>query len=227
MMPLPHTETAASTAFGTIQVKTNGELVPVTEVTLAPGDTIYFEHHILLWMDPTVTVTAKIMKGAARRIMAGLPVIVTEAHGPGRIAFSRDGPGQVIFREIRPGQPLHVREHQFLFATAGVNYGYYRVKGLASIMFGHSGLWVDTFDGQGLLALHGHGNIFERTLQQGETVFVEPGGWLYRDASVQMTQVSLGLKTGMLSGATIYVNQFTGPGRLALQSMTLNHPTSE
>jgi len=226
-MPLPPGGANSSAAFGSVQAKVNGELVPVTEVTLGPGDTIYFEHHILLWMDPTVTVTSKMMKGAARRIMAGLPVIVTEAHGPGRIAFSRDGPGQVIFKEIRPGQPLHVREHQFLFATQGINYGYYRVKGVASIMFGHSGLWVDTFDGQGLLALHGHGNVFERLLQPGETMLVEPGGWLWRDASVQMAQVSLGLKTGMLSGATLYVNQFTGPGRIALQSMTLNHPTAE
>jgi len=227
MNPIPSAGATANTAFGSVQVHTRGELVPVTEVTLGASDTIYFEHHILLWMDPTVTISSKMLKGAARRMMAGLPVIVTEAHGPGRIAFSRDGPGQVIFRELRAGQPLHVREHQFLFATSGVNYGYYRVKGVASIMFGHSGLWVDTFEGNGLLVLHGHGNIFERTLQAGESVLVEPGGWLYRDASVQMSLESLGLKTGLLAGATLYLNRFTGPGRLALQSMTLNHPTAE
>ncbi len=227
MMPLPSSGANTTVSFGSIQVKTNGELVPVTELTLGPSDTIYFEHHILLWMDPTVTISAKMLKGAARRIMAGLPVIVTEAHGPGRIAFSRDGPGQILFREIQPGQPLHVREHQFLFATASVNYAYYRVKGLASLMFGHSGMWVDVFDGQGYLALHGHGNVFERMLAPGETMLVEPGAWLYRDASVQMTLVSLGLKTGLLAGATVYLNQFTGPGRIALQSMTLNTPTAE
>jgi uncharacterized protein (AIM24 family) len=227
MIPLPSSGASSSTSFGSIQVKSNGELVPVTEVTLAQGDSIFFEHHILLWMDPTVTISAKLMKGAARRIMAGLPVIVTEAHGPGRIAFSRDGPGQILFREVRPGQPLHVREHQFLFASAGLNYGYYRVKGLASLMFGHSGMWVDTFEGQGLLCLHGHGNVFERTLAQGETILVEPGAWLYRDASVQMALVSLGLKAGLLGGSTMYLNQFTGPGRLAVQSMSLNHPTAE
>jgi uncharacterized protein (AIM24 family) len=227
MMPLPASGAATSTALGSVQVKTNGELVPVTEVALGPNDTIYFEHHILLWMDPTVTISAKVLKGAARRMMAGLPVIVTEAHGPGRIAFSRDGPGQILFREVRPGQPLHVREHQFLFATSGVSYGYYRVKGLASLMFGHSGMWVDVFDGQGFLVLHGHGNVFERTLAPGETTLVEPGAWLYRDASVQMTLVSLGLKAGLLAGSTMYLNQFTGPGRLALQSMTVNFPTAE
>lgn len=224
-MPLASGAPPSATNLGSVQVKTSGELVPVTEVALGPTDTIYFEHHVLLWMDPTVTISAKILPGAAKRIMAGLPVIVTEAHGPGRIAFSRDGPGQILFREIREGQPLHVREHQFLFATSGVRYGYYRVKGLANIMFAHSGLWVDTFDGNGLLALHGHGNVFERLLQPGETILVEPGGWLYRDASVQMSLVSLGLKTGLLAGATVYLNQFTGPGRLAIQSSSVHFGT--
>ncbi len=227
MMPLPPASGAAPANLGSIQVKTTGELVPVTEVTLGAGDSIYFEHHILLWMDPTVQLTAKVLKGAARRIMAGLPVIVTEAHGPGRIAFSRDGPGQIIFRPMQPGQPLLVREHQFLFATSGVGYSYFRVKGLANLMFGHSGMWVDSFDGTGLVALHGHGNVFERVLQPGEQIIVEPGAWLYRDASVQMSLVSLGLKSGLLAGSTIYLNQFVGPGRLALQSMSLNLPSAE
>lgn len=226
MMPIPSGGPSSSAALGTVSARTSGELVPVTEVTLGPSDTIYFEHHILLWMDPTVTLTAKVLPGAAKRIMAGLPVIVTEAHGPGKIAFSRDGPGQIIFKEVKPDAPLHVREHQFLFATNDVKYGYYRVKGIASIMFGHSGLWVDTFEGQGLLALHGHGNVFERVLRPGEIAVVEPGAWLYRDASVQMSLVSLGLKSGLLAGATVYLNQFTGPGRLAVQSMSLNHPTA-
>lgn len=109
MIPIPSGGASASVDLGTMHVRSSGELVPVTEVTLGPNDSIYFEHHILLWMDPTVTISAKVLPGAAKRIMAGLPVIVTEAHGPGRIAFSRDGPGQILFRDIREGQPLHVR----------------------------------------------------------------------------------------------------------------------
>jgi len=47
-----------------------------------------------------------------------------------------------------------------------------------------------------------------------------------RDASVQMALVSLGLKSGLLAGSTLYLNQFTGPGRLAVQSATVNFPTA-
>lgn len=216
-----------SASFGTVKAATSGELVPVTEVTLAPGDTIFFEHHIFLWKDPTVTITAKAMKGLGKRILAGLPVFITEAHGPGRIAFSRDAPGQVIFMELRPGAPIHVKEHQFLFCTSGVNYSYYRVKGISNMLYGGTGFFIDTFEGSGLLALHGYGNVFSKTLGQGETIDVEPGGFLYKDASVQMATNSMGLKSGLFGGFTFMMNRFTGPGKLGIQSMPFHLPSGE
>jgi uncharacterized protein (AIM24 family) len=33
------------------------------------------------------------MKGAFKRMVAGMPIFLTEAQGPGEIAFSRDGAG--------------------------------------------------------------------------------------------------------------------------------------
>jgi uncharacterized protein (AIM24 family) len=176
----------SSASFGTVKATTSGELVPVTEVSLAQNDSIFFEHHIFLWKDPSVRITAKAMKGVGKRILAGLPVYVTEAHGPGRIAFSRDSPGQVLFLNLTPGTQIHVREHQFLFSTSGVNYSYFRVKGISNILYGHTGMFMDTFEGSGILALHGYGNVFVKNLGVGEMIDVEPGGFLYKDASVQM-----------------------------------------
>jgi uncharacterized protein (AIM24 family) len=219
--------TPNETLFGSIKMKTTGELVPVTQVELGPRDSIFFEHHILLWKDPSVSITAKVMQGVGRRMLAGLPIFVTEAHGPGRIAFSRDAPGQIFFIETRQGSMLHVREHQFLFATSSVNYSYFRVKGISNLVYGGTGFFIDTFEGPGILALHGYGNVFERVLSAGESLDVEPGGFLYKDASVQMETISLGLKTGLFGGSTFRLNRFTGPGRLAIQSMTFHLNTGE
>ncbi|MGI0091313.1 MAG: AIM24 family protein [Nitrososphaerales archaeon] len=218
---------AIATSFGSIKVITSGELVPVAEVSLAQGDSIFFEHHIFLWKDPTVTITAKAMKGVGKRMLAGLPVYVTEAHGPGRIAFSRDAPGQIIHLELKPGSAIHVREHQFLFSTSGVNYSYYRVKGLSSMLYGGTGLFVDTFEGSGILALHGYGNVFTKNLSSGEVLDVEPGGFLYKDAQVQISTNSMGLKSGLFGGFTFMMNRFTGPGRLVIQSMPFHMATGE
>lgn len=214
-------------AFGSVKASTEGELVPVTEVSLAQGDTIFFEHHIFLWKEPSVTITAKAMKGVGKRILAGLPVYVTEAHGPGKIAFSRDAPGQVNFLELKPGLPIHVKEHQFLFCTNAVNYSYFRVKGLSTMLYGGTGFFIDTFEGSGLLALHGYGNVFTKVLGVGETIDVEPGGFFYKDASVQMSTNSMGLKSGLFGGFTFMMNRFTGPGRLGIQSMPFHLASGE
>ena len=57
-------------------------------------------------------------------------------------------------------------------------------------MFGGSGMYMDRFvtRGQpvGLLVLHGYGNVFERRLAPGESVLLEPGAFLYKDASVTL-----------------------------------------
>ena len=207
---------------------TGGELVPVCTVTLnSSSGPIFFEHHILLWKDPQIEISAKVLKGAGRRILAGLPVVVTEAKGSGRIAFSRDATGQLVFVELAAGEQLDVREHQFLFATASVEYSYYRVKGVSNMMFGGTGFFIDTFRGPGLVALHGYGNVLERQLAQAEQIDVEPGAFMYKDAQVKMETLKLGVKTGLMGGTNLFLNRFTGPGKLGIQSMTFHLQTAE
>ena len=93
-----------------------------------------------------------------------MPIFMTEARGPGRIAFSRDGVGHVFPMHLRAGEGIDVREHQFLAASSGVDYTFTRVRGLSNILFGGTGFFIDTFTcprGEGVLWLHGYGNVFE------------------------------------------------------------------
>jgi uncharacterized protein (AIM24 family) len=49
---------------------------------------------------------------------------------------------------------------------------------------------------------------------------VEAGGWLYKDPTVKLEAVTMGLKTGIMGGGgKLTWNRFTGPGRLAIQTM--------
>ena len=111
----------------------DGELVPALTVDLQPGQSVYFEHHVLLWKHPGVTVAVRPMKGPLKRMMAGMQIFVTEAQGPGQVAFSRDGVGHVFGIHMGQGAELHVREHQFLAATANIDYSYQPVKGVAKL----------------------------------------------------------------------------------------------
>ena len=218
------------TRIGNTLVRIAGNIVPQVEMALAPGESVYFEHHILLWKHPQVNIGIKPLKGAFKRMMAGMQIFVTEAAGPGSIAFSRDDAGEIIPIHIRPGEELHVREHQFLAATSSVDYSFFRVKGVANILFGGTGFWIDRFfapQQPGLLLLHGYGNVYEVSLRPGEAIDVEPGGFLYKDASVQMTTTSQRLSTGFLGGFNLFMNRFIGPGRVGIQTMYVHLPTAE
>ena len=58
-----------------------------------------------------------------------------------------------------------------------------------------------------------------QTLAPHEQIDVEPGGWLYKDTHVQMTTTVQRLSTGFLGGYSLFMNRFTGPGKIAIQSM--------
>ncbi len=221
-----------------LAVSIEGELVPVVDIMLGNQMSIYFEHHILLWKNANVQIGFKSLKGAAKRIFAGLQVFVTEAHRPGNIAMSRDSVGQIVALRLQPGQTVEVREHQFLIATGNVNYNFTFVKGAANILLSRTGLFVDQFTaqgGEGLLLLHGYGNVFEKTLAPGEVLDVEPGAWLWKDPSVKMTVTTvaqrggglLGAVGGLMAGGSVILNRFTGPGRLGIQSMSYHPPTED
>src|SRR2546423_14039491 len=107
-------------SYGGVTIHIEGELVPVLHLELGSVP-VYFEHHILLWKDPQVNVAVKSIAGAFKRILAGMPIFMTETQGAGRIAFSRDGVGHVFPIHLRAGQGIDVREHQFLAATEGVD----------------------------------------------------------------------------------------------------------
>ncbi|HWA62376.1 MAG TPA: AIM24 family protein [Caulobacteraceae bacterium] len=221
---------ANAETFGGVTYHIDGELVPVlsVDVTRMP---VYFEHHILLWKNPTVRIGLKSLKGLLKRMIAGMQIFVTEASGDGVIAFSRDGAGHIVPIHLKQGEELHVREHQFLAATNSVDYTFERVRGLATMLFGSSGFFIDKFrghQGDGVLWLHGYGNVFEKVLAPGEQIDVEPGGWLYKDPAVRMDTVIDKLSSGVFgSSMNFVVNRFTGPGRVGIQSMYLHMPSEE
>ncbi len=142
--------------------------------------------------------------GGMKRVFGGMPFVLSIAHGPGRVAFSRDAPGELVVLPLHPGMELDAREHAFLAASHTVSYDFVRIKGLANLLHGGNGMYLDRFVTQGypgLLLLHGNGDVFERVLGPGESILVEPGAFLYKDASVTMEAQQMDVKTGMFSAA--------------------------
>ncbi|HET9741732.1 MAG TPA: AIM24 family protein [Terriglobales bacterium] len=222
--------TARDENFGGVTYHIQGELVPALHIELSAMP-VYFEHHVLLWKDPQVQIGIKALAGAFKRVLSGMPVFMTEAKGPGRIAFSRDGAGHVFAIHLKHGEGIELREHQFLAATASIDYTFTRVKGVANMLLGGTGFFIDHFTaahGDGIVWIHGYGNVFEVTLNPGEQIDIEPGGWIHKDRTVQMETQFQRLSTGMFASAgQIVWNRFTGPGRIGIQSMYLHMASGE
>ncbi len=231
---LPPIKDMARLRIGNTTCQIEGEYVPVADFNLAAGDGVYFAHHVMLWCDPQVEIRTLPMGSALKRMIAGMPLVMTEAIGPGHIAFSRDLPGEMIAVPLQAGQSIHAREHVFLAATQQVKVdwlatGIQFTTGTGKDVETHYpiGMFLDVFSAPkspGLLLLHAGGNAFIRDLAAGEQLMIKPTSFLFKDPTVHM-----GLRLehtgsfnsfGTFSGSArqyLWLH-LVGPGRVALQS---------
>jgi hypothetical protein len=131
----PAIKDMARLQFGQSHVQIAGTTVPVAEFNLAPNDWIYFSHHTLLWTEPATRLINMPMRGGWNRMMAGMPLVMVEARGPGHVALSDNHAGEVIALPLQHGQQIWVREHRFLTATGNIKYDWYP-----------SDIWYETGD---------------------------------------------------------------------------------
>jgi uncharacterized protein (AIM24 family) len=197
---------------------------------------VYFSHHTVLWVEPSVQLTAMPMKGGWNRQRAGMPLVMMQAQGPGHIALSDDHPGEVVAVPLHPGQSVWVREHRFLAATGNVGYQWQQPGVWFTTGTGDDTEWhyplgynIDIFHADaanGLLLLHSPGNLFIRDLAPNETICIQPSALVYKDPSVGM-QLHLEYPN---QGAMVwnYHRSYSyrqvwlrmwGPGRVAVQSV--------
>ncbi len=230
---LPARKDMAKLQFGRSSCQIEGVYVPVADMNLAAGDSVYFAHHVLLWKDPGVNIATMSLKGAWKRMFAGLPLIMTQAEGPGHIAFSKDDPGELVPVALQPGQAIDVREHMLLAATSNVSYDWFQTGVWFETKSGDEtethypvGCFMDRFAAPqtpGLLLLHAGGSIFVRDLSPGQTILVKPTALVFKDPTVQMRLHFEHPSVQFMSWGT-WGNRYlwlhlTGPGRVAIQSV--------
>ncbi len=209
-----------------------GAYVPVADFNLAAEDSVYFAHHVLLWQDPQVQIGAMSLKGAWKRVLAGMPVIMTQAKGPGHVAFSRDISGEIVALPIQPGSAVDVREHVMLVATTSVTYDWFQTGVWFSTGSGDEkethyplGMYMDRFSSPrtpGLLIMHASGNVFSRHLAPNQQILIKPTSLLFKDPTVRMQlhieQPAVTWRSWGVWGERYLWLLLQGPGRVAVQS---------
>jgi uncharacterized protein (AIM24 family) len=215
----------------------SGSYVPVAEFNLHNEDSIYFSHHVLLHTDPGVQLDAMKMAGGWNRRLAGMPLIMMTARGPGHIALSADHPGDTLAVPLMPNQAVDVAEHRFLAATGNVAYQWMNTHIWFATgdpnnrndqeMHFPAGQFLDQFtahSGPGLMLLHAPGNVFVRDLQHGQRILVQPSAFLWKDPSVRMNlhfewpHGQYWFTSARWDAKSVWLT-LSGPGRVAIQSV--------
>jgi len=229
---LPGIKDMARIQFGQSSCQIEGSMVPVADFKLAAGDGVYFAHHLMLWKDDHAQVSTMPLKSGWKRLFAGMPLVMTQAKGPGRIAFSKDNPGELLAIPLDRGQSTDVREHVFMIATHSVAYDWFNTGIWFSTQEGNKvethypiGMFMDRFTAEaaaGLLLLHGAGNVYVRDLRANEQVLIKPTSLLFKDPTVGMNlhfEQPYGSWISWRSWGNRYIwLRLTGPGRVGVQS---------
>lgn len=189
----PRIKGLTTVACGSVRVQFDGRISPAAEVALTAGDSVFFEHHAMLYKDENVAMSVMDTPGGLKRLVDNEPFVLSVAHGPGNVTLSRDAPGRVVCLSLDPGGSFQVRQHAMVVATTGIGYSYEKLPGLRATLAVGAGMYLDSFSAgtaPGLVVLHGYGDVVERTLAPGETVEVEPGSFLYKESTVTVATVT-------------------------------------
>lgn len=209
-----------------------GDNLQVARVRLQPGQELYAEAGKMVYKTANVqwetrmsgaTLGDKLM-GALRRTVTGESLFVTyfRADSAGEVGFAGSYPGRIQVYDLKAGQTVLAQRDAFLFAQSSVQFSVAFVKRLSAGLLGGEGFILEKFTGPGAVFIHAGGDFVEFDLQTGQTLQVDTGCIVAFDESVDYDiQFVGGIKTALFGGEGLFLATLTGPGKVLVQSMTL------
>lgn len=201
-----------------------GNLIPTLLLEITPKQSVFFEHHLMSWKEPSLNMATSKHNRQFKRAIGGMQIILLEASGTGKISLSRHGAGHIFPIQLAPGQTLDVREHQYVAATSNLDYKVEHISEIPNVMYGGTAFFIDQFKAtntEGMLWLHSYGDLFEITLGNDEQIDIDSGSWVYKDTTVGVENQKDCFSIGALGTRNVVYKRFTGPGRVGIQTVSL------
>jgi uncharacterized protein (TIGR00266 family) len=209
-----------------------GENLQVARLRLKPGQEVFAEAGKMVYKTPSIqwdtrmtgeSIGEKIW-GAIKRKLMGESLFMTyfKAYQEGEVGFAGTYPGKLQAFELAPGQTINVQRDSFIAAQTGVQLNIALVKKLGAGFFGGEGFILEKLTGPGTVFVHAGGDHVEFNLAAGEVLQVDTGSIVAFDEGVNYDiQFVGGIKTAIFGGEGLFLATLTGPGRVVIQSMTL------
>ena len=209
-----------------------GDNLQVVRLKLKPGQEVFAEAGKMVYKTANVDWESRMsgqslgdkLLGALKRSFMGESLFLTyfRSRGPGEVGFAGDYPGRIQVFDLKPGQSVLVQRDAFVCAQTGVQLNIALVKKIGAGLFGGEGFILEKLTGPGTVFIHGGGDFVEFELQPGELLQVDTGCIVAFDESVTYDiQLAGGIKTAIFGGEGLFLATLTGPGRVIIQSMTL------
>ena len=210
-----------------------GHNLQIARVHLQPGQEIYAEAGKMIYKSATVEWTTRMsgnsigdkIIGAFKRKLMGESLFFTHFQataGAGEVGFAGHYPGKIQVFDLPPGQTIMVQRDGFLFAQSTVTLDIALVRRLGAGLLGGEGFILQKLTGPGLVFVHAGGDHVDFTPAPGETLQVQTGHLVAFEPTVNYDIQMVGsIRTALFGGEGLFLTTLTGPGRVILQSMTL------
>ncbi|MCC6293188.1 MAG: TIGR00266 family protein [Bryobacterales bacterium] len=209
-----------------------GDNLQVARLKLKPGQELYAEAGKMVYKTPSVSWETRMsgnsigekIWGALKRKVMGESLFLTyfRSNGSGEVGFAGDYPGRIQVFTLETGRSILVQRDSFLCAQSTVQLNIAFTKKLGAGFLGGEGFILEKLTGPGTAFIHAGGDHLEFELKPGEMLQVDTGCIVAFEESVTYDiQFVGGIKTAIFGGEGLFLATLTGPGKVIIQSMTL------
>lgn len=203
-----------------------GQTVPVVEMKLNAGETVYTQSGGMAYQSDGIAMKTNARGGVMKslgRMFSGESIFManyTAQKDGAVVAFASTVPGNIIPVDLSAmPSGLVLQKGAFLCAEENVETSIAFTKKFSAGLFGGEGFILQKAIGRGNLFLEVDGDTIEKQLAPGEVLKVDTGNVVAFEPTVSYeVETVKGLGNIFLGGEGLFLTRLVGPGRIILQS---------
>ena len=203
-----------------------GNTVPVVEVTLNRGESMYTQSGGMAWQTQGIKMSTNARGGVMKslgRMFTGESIFMssyTAEVDEAKIAFATTVPGDIMpinMSEMPNGMML--QKGAFLCAEQDIDLSVAFTKRFSAGLVGGEGFILQKATGRGMLFLEIDGDPVVQELQPGEVLKVDTGNVVGFEPTISYEiETVKGLGNIFLGGEGLFLTRLVGPGKVIIQS---------
>ena len=213
-----------------MEYKIIGQTVPVVEMRLNAGETIYTQSGGMAYQSEGIEMTTNARGGIMKslgRMFTGESIFManyTARKNGAMVAFASTVPGGIVPVDLSKfSNGMIMQKGAFLCAESNVDVSVAFTKRFSAGLFGGEGFILQKATGNGYVFLEIDGDIIQKELAPGEVLKVNTGNVVALEPSVSYELETVkGLGNLFLGGEGLFLTKLVGPGKVILQSQNFS-----